>query len=367
MDEAQAARIAEILRGRVDWEYLIAFARRHALASLLYRQLAATAPAAVPPLYLQQLQEEFRANAARNLFLAGELRRVLRACAAEGVAAIPYKGPALAVAAYGNLSLRRFIDLDIITRPRDVLRAREILLALGYQPHPPLAPAQQSALLRAQHNLSFQRAAGRLIVELHWEVAARRFAAPLAGEQMWQRLQTIRIGDAETQSLAPEDLLLALCVHGSKHFWERLAWVCDIAELIAAQTALDWAKVLERAGAGGHERMLFLGLRLAQELLEARLPADLRERVWADRATARLAARATAGIFRAPARPTGMLSGMRFQLRARRRWRDKARYLSFIFTPTDGDLQALPLPGALNFIYYLLRPARLLTKRASPH
>jgi hypothetical protein len=30
----------------------------------------------------------------------------------------------------------------------------------------------------------------------------------------------------------PEDMLLFLCVHGGKHQWTRLAWICDVAEFI---------------------------------------------------------------------------------------------------------------------------------------
>ena len=36
--------------------------------------------------------------------------------------------------------------------------------------------------------------------------------------------------------LAPNDLLLILCVHASWHLWGRLLWICDVAELIRGKT-----------------------------------------------------------------------------------------------------------------------------------
>jgi hypothetical protein len=58
--------------------------------------------------------------------------------------------------------------------------------------------------------------------------------------------------------------------------------------------------------------------------------------------------------------PLGLFGGVRFNLRARRRLVEKARYFRFIFTPTDKDLTARRLPPGLTFAYYFLRPLRLL-------
>jgi hypothetical protein len=61
-------------------------------------------------------------------------------------------------------------------------------------------------------------------------------------------------------------------------------------------------------------------------------------------------------------KPLGLVRGVRFNLRARRRLLEKVRYFRFILTPTDKDLATLRLPANLTFAYYLLRPLRLLRK-----
>ena len=51
-------------------------------------------------------------------------------------------------------------------------------------------------------------------------------------ERLWERVGRVPLGGNSVPSFAPEDMLLILCVYGSKHTWGRLKWVCDIAELI---------------------------------------------------------------------------------------------------------------------------------------
>ena len=367
MDERHARIIQELSRRVLDWEALAAHGRRHSLFPLLYRQLAAVVPHAVPPDSLNRLKELYQGNAARNLFLLGELERVLHALAEDGVTAIPYKGPVLAIAGYSDLSLRRFVDLDVIVRRADVERAIGTLTRLGYRAEPVVSPAQQAFLIRTQHDLAFKRDQGRLIVELHWEVAPRLFAAELAAEDLWRHATRRAIGGSHVLALAPEDMLLSLCVHGAKHLWERLAWVCDIAEWRAAHPGLHWPELLARAERTGQQRMLFVGLQLAAELLDAPLAAPVATAIAADRAVARLVAQAKQVIFREPPRPPGMISSLRFNLLARRGWLGKWSYLRYLLTPTDADVRAFRAPRALQFTYYVARPFRLLRKKEHLH
>lgn len=367
IDADTHGRIKTLLRQQLDWDYIYQLTKRHSVLQLFYWQLNATAPDSLPPVHLQKFKDNFRDNAARNLFLAGELVRIIRTFAEGGVEAIPYKGPALAIAAYGNLSLRRFVDLDIMVRKQDVTRAIELLEAQGYESQLRLTGAQRTMLLRTQHNLPFTREGGRLIVELHWEVATRQFASSLSAEALWGRLRTMTINKVEVKTLSSEDLLLSLCVHGSKHLWERLAWICDIAELINSHEDLDWLWVFRKAIEARHERMLLLGLRLANELLGAHLPEDVRERAFAEREVSSLATQVALRLFDEEYRPAGFIETLRFNLRARKKMAEKLRYLGFVVTPTDGDLAVAALPSRLSFVYYLLRPVRLIFKGSGGH
>ncbi len=114
--------------------------------------------------------------------------------------------------------------------------------------------------------------------------------------------------------------------------------------------------------------MLFLGLRLAAELVGAELPEDVRRRAWADPAVGELAREVVARNFDGCEHiQVGLLGGIRFNLRARRRLREKVGYFRFIFEPTDGDLARLRLPPRLSFVYYVVRPFRLLIEGSAGH
>ncbi|HEX7810169.1 MAG TPA: nucleotidyltransferase family protein [Thermoanaerobaculia bacterium] len=367
MDEPHAAIVQQLAQTSLDWKAVVALGRRHSLFPLLYRHLAALVPHEVPRESLDRLKEQYQGNTARNLFLLGELERVLRALADDDITAIPYKGPALAIAGYGDLSLRRFVDLDVIVRKDDVERAHGMLTQLGYRLEPAVTSGQLAFLIRTQHDLVFKRDDGRMIVELHWEVASKRFAAELAAEDLWSHATTQRVGGSEMLTLAPEDMLLSLCVHGSKHLWERLAWVCDIAEWIAAHPGLQWRELVARAERTGQQRMLLVGLQLAAELLDAPLPDFVQSAIDADRAITRLADQAKRVIFRDPPRPPGMISSLRFNLLVRPSAAAKWNYLHHLLTPTEADVRAIHVPRSLQFLYYLTRPFRLLGKKEHLH
>ena len=309
----------------------------------------------------------FQRVSALNIFLTHELRRLLSLFAANNITAVPYKGPALALQLYGNVALRQFSDLDIMVHPRDVLRARDLLLAEDYALFPPLTEGQQAVMLRTQCNLPFTRERNRLVVELHWQVSAPHFARPFDTAGFWGRLGDAKLDDVNINLPAPEDLMLALCVHGSKHLWERLAWICDIAGLIESKQDLNWRRLVTQARDTGSERMLFLGLQLAKNLLDAPLPPDVGKIMAADHAVASLANGVERHLFTPELTPSGIRGYFLFQLRARRRLRDKFNYLRFVATPTEEDLVRMKLPAALTFVYYLMRPVRLVVTGGPSH
>lgn len=362
-DEETRARIEGITSANeIDWDYFYQLARRHSVVPLIYKQLSSIPAANIPADQLARLKANYQENLARNLLLTAELCRILQSFAAEGIKAVPYKGPALAIYAYGKLDLRRFVDLDILVRKADVLRAKDLLTAQGFICGTPWTDAQQALLMRTQHNLSLSREDGRLLVELHWEVASGLFASSLQAEHLWGRLKTMRLNDLTVQSLSTEDLLLSLCVHGSKHFWERLAWICDVAELVKTRTDLNWTVLLDRATSTNNGRMLFLGLYLANRLLDAPLPGHVKSHTGSE-VISSLAIKVEKRLFGGIGQPPVSIGqSFKFNWAVRADWRSRLRYCRLLFQPTDADIKTVSLPGPLSFVYYLMRPLGLFRR-----
>src|SRR6185436_2615975 len=108
------------------------------------------------------------------------------------------------------------------------------------------------------------------------------------GKRLWQDLITLDLNGTQVKTFSAEDLLFSLCIHGSRHLWERLAWICDVAELIKRHP-IDWTTLLKRACAADCERIFLLGPYLAERLLDARLPNEIKQRCASDPRLAPLA------------------------------------------------------------------------------
>jgi hypothetical protein len=368
IDSASADQIRSLVQGNIDWTFLTETVFNHGTLPLLYQSLHTICPDAVPVAALEALREAFYANAGYNLYLSGELFRILRLFDSQGIPVLPFKGPVLATSLYGNLALRQFVDLDLLIRRQHLPQARQLLYSLGYQSHfgassHPLTRAQEAAYLRSHCDISFARDQ-RAAVELHWRFIGPYFSFQLDHERLWERLELSSFGDSSILSLKPEDLLLILCVHGTKHFWERLLWICDIAELVRVHGEMNWRLAIEQARALGCERMLLLGLYLAHDLLGMALPGAVLERALGDSAAMSLAAQVGAWLFDETSSPSGEWPfAQRFHLRARERAQDRARYLLYWATiPTMAELGYLQLPETLSFLYYLLRPIRVVKR-----
>lgn len=355
-----AARIRTLAASDVDWNYLALLAQRHSITPLLYRQLERHASELVASNFFSKLKLQYLENLARNVILSDELCRVIKLFREAGIETIPYKGPVLALFAYGDLALRRFVDLDIIVRKSDVPRACGLLLSEGYTLSKSLTAAQQDLLQRTQHNLQFARDERRLLLELHWEIAPHLFASSVQENELWQNLETIELRGAKLKTLSADDLLFSLCVHGSRHLWERLGWICDIAELISRHK-INWPALVERAATTDSERMFLLGLHLAHKLLDAPLPPDVQQRCTDDERLESLANNVVTHLFNGPRHvPATSSEIFKYNIGVRKSLAARARYFVHMLRPTDSDFGGRALPRRLNFAYYLIRPFRLL-------
>jgi hypothetical protein len=337
IDSDTVGRMRTVLQESIDWSILLQTALSHGVMPLLYRSLSSTSSDAVPKGFLEQLRAAFYANAAHNALLTKELLKLLRLLEIHGIPALPFKGPVLAVSVYGNLALRQFGDLDILLREQDAERAREILLSNGYRRLSQISAAHAAAFHRARKVYELMRHDEKVLVELHWAITSWTFFFPLNPARLWDRLETQSLDDRLVRTLAPEDLLLILCVHGAKHYWSKLGWICDVAELLRLHPGLKWTVILIEARLLGGRRILCLGLFLAHVLLGASLPVEVWKEINADPVVRWLAAKVETRLFAQHHAPPSAVSDMAFYLGLRERIRERvscALYLGYLRLPT---------------------------------
>ncbi|HEY3128281.1 MAG TPA: nucleotidyltransferase family protein [Acidobacteriota bacterium] len=363
MDPGSAGWIKHLTQGPLDWGYLLRLAQHHGMMPLLYWHLSTLCPESVPRHALQALQDHFHINSRRNLLLLAELLEILRFFANNGIPAIPYKGPILAAYIYGNVSLRQFCDLDILVPKSQALKARDLLILRGYRPSIQLNLWQQAAFLDSRCEFCQAQADTNITVEVHWEIAPRYMVLPIDLQNLWRHLRPISFSAMTVLGFRPEDLLPILCLHGTIHRWERLEWICGISELVRRHPKIDWKGVLERAEILGGRRMLLLGLFLASDLLGSELPGEILNRIDADLVIKSLATKVRSQLFDPPDNRPDVFAMSFFHLSAKERLRDKIRYIfRLTTTPHAADWALLDLPEFLYFLYYLIRPIRLVVR-----
>ncbi|HEU4556419.1 MAG TPA: nucleotidyltransferase family protein, partial [Longimicrobium sp.] len=310
------------------------------------------------------LRDAHRLQLHHALAMAGELRRLLDLLSSGGFEALAYKGPALAAAAYGDLSLRTFADLDLLVRPDDVPRALEVLGKAGYASALALSPAQERWFRRVDGDYPLVHRDTGALVELHARVSSLRFGMPIETAALIRRSRTVALGGGEVRTLGDDDHLLVLCVHGAKHRWQRLEWLAAIAALLRAGRG-DVGTVLARAAELRARRTALLGLHLAAELLGAPVPEAVSREVAADAGLRALAAEAVERMLGPEPGDDGAetRANLRFNLRLRDGAVDRARYVArWLFGPGPEDWRWTHLPDALFPLYRVLRPVRLLAR-----
>ena len=133
-------------------------------------------------------------------------------------------------------------------------------------------------------------------MDLHWTVMSSYFAVSLDPKGLWERLAPIDLLGTAVLGLPLEDVLLFLCIHGFKHGWERVGWICDVTELLRVHQRMDWGGVLEQAEALGSLRILLLALLLTNDLLGEALPEGIARRLQTDPSVNRLGAQVCAQL-----------------------------------------------------------------------
>ncbi|HPD13660.1 MAG TPA: nucleotidyltransferase family protein [Planctomycetota bacterium] len=349
LEPGVAGRLTALVAEGIHWPRLVALAHSNGVALLLHRSLAAACIHAVPEAILGELAAHCRANMLRSLLMTAELLRLLELFAAHAIRAVPFKGPVLAAVAYGDVGLREFYDLDLLVRRRDLKPARRLLVEQGFH----------------AYRWNLEQPGTGLTVELHrWDPPPLDPSGEGTGRLEPGPPAMVRLLDAAVPSLGPEETLLALCLHGSKHCWDRLLWVCDVAQFVSAQPRVHWPAVVAAAARTGSRRRLLWGLLLARDLLGLAVPEPVLAPAAHDPQLHALVAEAKRRILWAGEEPFGHVEQWATQRRMLERRRDRLRfYLGLLcegLRPNRTDRLVVPLPGCLHPLYYVIHPIRVI-------
>lgn len=301
----------------------------------------------------QSARLEYQKQARRNLCLIAETAAVTGLLRRAGVPSLVFKGPLLAHWLHGDSALRQSGDIDILVHPDHAPEAIRVLQEARYRLQSSLDWASPQTMVRWNSELPF-RAPSAIDVDLHWRISPAHSPFRIALPLPFENPMTMQAAGREFQFPDPECLLLLLVIHGTRHLWERLVWIDDIAAL--SRQTLDWRRVKDLACCNGLDRAVRAALVLAREIAGGVAPfpieLDPREQAAVDMVYRRL----RQGI--APEPRT--LDLVRFQWLLAPTRQEMLRHISgLVVTPTEHDWRIARLRPPLSAFYYPLRAGRL--------
>ena len=279
-------RISALAGEISDPESLIRLAEDHGVLAHLSGSLAGLPDARVSSALRDSLRARHRVQLLFSLTMTAELFRALNLLRQSEIDALVVKGPVLSVRAYGDPAVRRYVDLDLLVRHADILRASKVLVAVGYK-----SRVSEEAIRAGKipGEYQFRHLGNKVVLELHTERTFRHFPRPLPIENYLRSKNSLLLDGRPVPVLSPEEEFVFISIHGAKDFWQRLIWISDVAAIVHNHPELDWKGVRMRAAEVGAERMVRLALLLAERLLRAPLPKEMKDEVRRDAACLHLA------------------------------------------------------------------------------
>jgi hypothetical protein len=300
IDAAAQEQIDIAVRQNPDWGYLRRAADKNRVLPLVYNGLMQSCASSVPVGVLHEWRGIVDENLARQEKNQAVLLEAMAMLEGAGIPCVPFKGITFALFVYGSLALRHAGDVDLLVRPADFIRARDLLIRSGYSQyyfgHAEVSTVQGSLVdLKKRISIDLHYALTPYYQHTNMDQAKRgsRLARRKANrldtdsthwffsldcEPLWGRLGSVTVAGRAMPIFSPEDLLMVAVINGIKENWRMLVRVSDIADLVRTHD-MDWDRVFGQVRAMRCGRKFNFGLLLARELCGMPLPQEIVGRI----------------------------------------------------------------------------------------
>lgn len=371
LGSVHAGALRELLQQPVDWDGVLRGARRNFMAVLLRQHLQKHAADLMPPAVVQALDQMRRQNALKALEIA-RIERLLvdEILSPAQVRHVFFKGAGLSAQYYGGRYIRQYRDIDVLIDPAKLVAVGEALIRRGYRiyNHEWEKFHVKDVAAFCQYNSALELCSPTgVILELHRMLD--NSGCVFATRDVLDRAHTTSIGDQQLQTLPCADLFVYICFHHSRHLWSSLHWCADL-EALTAHPDFNDSHVKSLASRLGLTATVEESLQLRADLERLALDGCLASFAGASRflpdclaalrkSTLPVAEGATGAPEERHREPDFLHD---WQKTLGYRW----RFLMSRLHPSANDFNAWPLPARWRWLYYLLKPLRVLKSRWQP-
>ena len=269
--------IQELFGETVEWDRLLNDAQLSGTAPLLYYILKeADADSLLPERVVSKLEIAYYSNFTHNTAYYKDLSDILTSFQRSDIHAIILKGAALAEILYPDISLRPFVDIDLLIRDQDMPKAKDELQHFGYVENVTKEFHQGYRREFDKHFAYSKSGHIPVYVELHTSLLSFVNAQKLVADGLWERAVVAQIGEVHGLVLSAEDMVLHLCMHIFNHYLStKLIWSYDVALMLLKHgKSIDWNLLKKRARALGVYRVVGLALDQVSQRLDVPVPQD---------------------------------------------------------------------------------------------
>ena len=294
----------------------------------------------------------------QNMLMTSELLNIVKLLKKYDIDLIAFKGPTLSQMAYGNISLRQYVDLDIFINKKDTYIIQDLMFKNNYNRSLELGLSQEKIWFKYAHDIGFKNQINGTNIEFHWSMLDTDHPVSLLNMDFFDDKKNLQLNNIDIPIVSNEKFLVYLCIHGSKHMFERVEWVVDIDKFIKNQK-LDWNKILDIVEKDNSIKFFILGLYMSNLLYHT--PIDERFEKYFDADIKTIAEY----IFSCWNKDNefNTKNNLKFMIKLFISRSDKLQYLHKIYLkPTFVEYWYISFPEPLYFLYYPLRQYLLIKK-----
>lgn len=341
----------------IDWNLFIDLAMHHRVYPVLFGHLKKYEEhLEVPTFVMEVLYEQYRRNTFQMLHLSAEMENVSQLLTAHDIPLLFLKGPTLGHDLYGDISLRTSSDLDILVPLGKLTYTEEILSQAGYKKDDYIKTILNDWKWR-HHHVTYIHPVRKVKLEVHWRLNPGPSKEPIFRD-LWERKSENTLTNSTIYTLGSEDLFLFLITHGARHGWSRLRWLLDIHQLM--NLPLNWRSIHKQIRTYHSAHVVGQALILAAEFLETKRPDEIshsfKEKRSLDLAKQALFYFETMINLHTDPVPEKVARYHKRHLFSLMSFQQKGFFIVSTLYPYPEDKETLPLPSALHFLYFPLRP-----------
>lgn len=340
-----------------DWDDFLSLAYSHGIFPLIYKTLKNYTQI---PVEIQNTMKYINMNIVKqNMLMTSELLKVTKFLEENGIEAISFKGPVLSQMAYGDVVSRQYCDLDILINKNDLLRTVNLFLENNYINILPLEIISNNICLNTIKDFTVENKTSKLNIEIHWNLFETKYDLAFRKLDILKS-SNILINQNKIRTISNETLLIYLCLHGSKHAWERIEWISDIDRFIR-NNELDFSEIDEFL----NDNSLLLGLYLSYILFDTPLDKKYIEKI-KDKKIKTLSKKVLEIMIDKRYQEDEFYRNKKifyFQIFLYEKLFEKINFfISTFFKISAEDCQTFHLKEKYKFLYIFLRPFRIARK-----